>query len=122
MDNINDILSSLTAEDMARLQTMAANLFGSDAPPAPPAQPASPEPPGGLPFSPELLMKLTTVMQRMNGAGGERYKLIEALKPNLSKPRQKKADEAMQMLRVLELLPLLTELNITDNGDDNHGT
>ena len=39
-----------------------------------------------------------------------RYRLIEALKPNLSKERQKKADEAMQILKILEILPLISEL------------
>lgn len=46
----------------------------------------------------------------MNSDSGKRCRLIEALKPNLSYEKQKKADEAMQLLKLLELMPLISEL------------
>ncbi len=57
-------------------------------------------------------------MNTLNSCGnGSRYKLIEALKPNLSKRRRQKADEALQILKVMEILPIIAELN--NNGDKN---
>ena len=114
MDSINDILSSLSSEDIDSLKSMAQSIFGSDEQP----QPQSKQSPPDMSVSPEMLMKISSVMNMMNNSHtDDRYKLIEARKPNLSQKRQKKADEAMQMLKVLEILPLITELY--KGGDDN---
>ena len=110
MDNLNDIISSLTSEDIDSLKNIAQSVFGSEEQPQrvnPPAYSTGPE----MPFSPDMLMKISSIMARMNGSQDSgRYRLIEALKPNLSKERQKKADEAMQILKILEILPLISEL------------
>ena len=39
-----------------------------------------------------------------------RTRLIEALKPLLSEKRRKKADEAMQLMKLLEIMPMLSNL------------
>jgi hypothetical protein len=39
-----------------------------------------------------------------------RTRLIEALKPLLSEKRRAKADEAMRMMKLFELLPMLTDI------------
>ncbi len=113
MDSLNDLFSSLTPEDISSLKEMAGSLFsqGNEEP-----APVSNDIFSGL--NPDMLIKISNIMGMMNSKGGsERFRLIEALKPNLSTRRQKKADEAMQMLKLLEILPLLNLLN--PNGDDN---
>ena len=112
MDSINDILSSLSPQDISSLKSMAESVFGSDSS-APEQNQSAP----GFHISPDMLLKISSVMNAMNSAGGEKYRLIEALKPNLSEKRQKKADEAMQMMKILEILPLLGDLK--SNGDNN---
>jgi hypothetical protein len=126
MDNINDIIASLTPDDIASLKATAESIFGSQnqsgSPPKGPAPNTSDstnEMPGGMDIgsmvSPEMFAKMAQIMSAMNNDGGRRCKLIEALKPNLSEGRQKKADEAMQILKLLEILPMINKL--TDRDD-----
>ncbi len=74
--------------------------------PAPPKQQND-----GLPFDPAMLMKFKDAFQIMN-KDDPRIDLLLALKPNLSDPRQKKVDEAIRILRLLSLLPLLRDSGI----------
>lgn len=112
MDSLNDILSSLSPDDINSLKNIAESVFGGDE-----KQNTQPAPDlfGGI--SPEMLMKISHIMGAMNSGSSERCRLIEALKPNLSAKRQKKADEAMQMLKLLDIIPMLNLLN--PNGDSN---
>ena len=113
MDNINDILSSLSDEDMENLKAAAASLFsGEDKKDGSSASEGSG---GGMPDfssilgSAEMLGKLATIMNMMNKTDS-RTRLIEALKPLLSEKRRKKADEAMQLMKLLEIMPMLSNL------------
>lgn len=117
MDSINDILSSLTADDIDALKSMADSLFSSDS--ANGSDGSAQQSGGGFGdfLTPDMLIKLSSVMNIMNSAGNEKYRLIEALKPNLSLRRRQKADEAMQILKLFEILPLLTDLS--KSGDNN---
>lgn len=117
MDNINDILSSLTPDDIDALKSMADSLFSSSQSSQSSSSSCEQNDGFGDFISPDMLLKLTSVMSAMNSAGGERYRLIEALKPNLSRRRRQKADEAMQIMKLLEILPLIADLN--KSGDDN---
>lgn len=101
MDNIADLLGNLSDADLDALKQTAESLFGDAGSAKPPPKSDF----GGI--SPEMIAKLGRLMQSMQGAQDKRSELIAALKPYLSTPRQKRADEAMQMLRLLDLLPLL---------------
>lgn len=109
MDNINDILSGLTDEDFENLRAAADSIFGSS------EEEKSESEFGSMPdFSSilgnaQMLSKLGSIMGAMNKTDC-RTKLIEALKPLLSEKRRRKADEAMQMMKMFELLPMLTNL------------
>jgi hypothetical protein len=76
-----------------------------------PAPPTKQENGGGLPFDPAMIMKLKSAFDLMN-KDDPRVDLLLALKPNLSDLRQKKIDEAIQILRLLSLMPLLREQGI----------
>ena len=116
MDSINDILSSLSDEDMENLKAAAENLFSQDN--GPKEQSCGPD--FSMPDFSDLLgnaqmiAKLGSIMGAMNKKD-ERTHLIEALKPLLSEKRRRKADEAMQMMKLFELLPMITQ--IMGNGD-----
>lgn len=109
MDSINDIISKLSADDIEELKGMAAEIFGSaDEPPKEEKPPEMPD------FSSvfgnaELLSKLTQIMGAMKKED-DRIRFINALKPLLSKGRQKRADDAMQLLKIMDILPLVTSL------------
>ena len=117
MENINDILSSLSDEDMENLRAAAENLFSSEEK----AEKKESFGFGGMPDlsnilgNARLMSGITSIMGAMNKTDS-RTRLIEALKPLLSENRRRKADEAMQMMKLFELLPMLTNLM----GGDNH--
>lgn len=117
MDNINDILSSLTDDDIENLRAAAANLFSSEEK----TEKEENRGLGGMPdFSSmlgnaQMMAKLGSIMGAMNRTD-ERTRLIEALKPLLSEKRRRKADEAMQMMKLFDLLPMISELTGGDSG------
>ena len=116
MDSINDILSSLTDDDMENLREAASSLFGNTESDEKKSDSSSAMPDfSDLLGNAQLIAKLSSVMGAMNKTDN-RTRLIEALKPLLSDKRRKKADEAMQMMKLFELLPMITNLM----GCDNH--
>lgn len=100
MDNIAQLLGSLSDEEFQSLKDAAQSLLGDAADP-PPTEPA---------VDPQMIAKLGRILQAMQHGQDERSALIGALKPYLSVPRRKRADEVMQMLRMIDLLPMLGQL------------
>ena len=79
-------------------------------PPAPSAPPPRQES-GGLPFDPALLTTLTRAMAALREPD-RNIRLLEALKPFLESERQKKVDEAVKILHLMRLAPLLQESGV----------
>ena len=103
MDNISEILGSLSDDEFNALKETAQNFF---------SQSEAKEEPNlnnNFAISPDMIAKLSKVMSLMNKKGDGRDELISALKPYLSSPRQKKADEAMKFLRLMDILPLIAK-------------
>lgn len=106
-DNLGDIISSLTEEDIAKLNTLADELLGSE---QKEAKKSFQSPAGDL-FSgidPAAISKIAGILVKLNSAPSDpRCDLIASLKPLLSKDKQQKADEAIKMLQLLSLIPML---------------
>ena len=97
MDNIGDILSSLSDDDMKALGDAARSLLGS----------AEQEQEGGgqgFSLDPTAMAKIAQIMSAMNRRD------IAALRPLLSEPRRRRADDAMQLIKLIDLLPMIEEL------------
>lgn len=126
--DLNSILGSLTAEDMENLKKTASELLGNMNTSTESEKPKNqvnknPEKNGdntqsilnglGSLGMPDLsqLSALAPVLQAVNG-NDERVEFINALRPLLSDGRKKKADEAMKLVRLLSLIPLLQERGI----------
>lgn len=115
MDNINDIISSLSAEDIENLRAAAESFFGSREEKKEEKQEEKKNFSSGMPDlnsilgNAQMMAKLSSIMSAMNKPD-HRAELIKALKPLLSEKRRKRADDAMQMLKLFEMLPLLTEM------------
>ena len=62
-----------------------------------------------------MLLKLAPLLGEL-GKEDDSAALLRALRPHLQSERQKRLDEAGQMLRLMRLLPLLGELK---KGDDD---
>ncbi|MBR2730836.1 MAG: hypothetical protein IKD72_02480 [Clostridia bacterium] len=110
MKEIEDLFAGLSPEDLAQLQSMAAGLFGGAEPQTaapPPAQQTEPEL-DDLLNNAQMMGQVSRIMRAMRQEDS-RTRLIAALKPLLSAPRRKRADEAIRLLRLMELLPMMTD-------------
>ncbi|MDR0531464.1 MAG: hypothetical protein LBG83_05305 [Oscillospiraceae bacterium] len=116
---ISEMLGNMSEDELQNLQEAAQSLFASfgggdeDESGCPPPQEEESGGAGGWAganfsamFTPELLARLAQIMQRMN-TRDPRTDLIMALKPHLSRRRQHRAEQAVQMMKMLELLPAL---------------
>ncbi len=129
--DIGDILSSLSAEDMKNLQNIAASLTGSAQgggrePPNQnrnsnqnPSQPPNADPSFGtnqrpesqpLGLDPKAFSDIAGLMSKLGSSGDDpRCRLISSLKPMLSPEKQKRADEAIRILKLKDRLHVLKE-------------
>ena len=120
MDSINDIISSLSPQDIENLKAAAENIFGN----ADNKEKSNNncENQSGMPDLSSILgdarmmAKISSIMGMMNKRDS-RAELIVALKPLLSEKRRKRADDAMQMLRLFEILPMMGQIMGGDKND-----
>ena len=126
--NINDILSSLSNDDIEMLKGVAGSILNqSDTqssaqqqkPPQSAPQSAPQErqslPPqlNGLNFNSDdfaMIMKAKSIFDRMNKTSSKNADLINALKPHLSEQSRQKADQAIRILKLFDMLPYLKDL------------
>lgn len=99
--DLNEIISSLSQDDINKLKEVAATILPSD------SAPSNNE----VNNIAAQVGKLGSVI----GADDEKTALIRALKPMLSVERQKKADEAIKLMGLIRLLPTLRDSGILKN-------
>ncbi len=114
MDDISKAISDIlgTEEGKKNLRSVASmlgmelpeNIAGS----APGVQSQSAQP-SAPPIDPQALMQISGLMQRMN-RDDDNTRLLKALRPHIH--NQKKLDEAIRILQLLSLLPVLKECGI----------
>lgn len=122
--DINEILGSLSNEDAAKLREAAAGLLKNINSPSGQntdktisgERPSAVSPAENTPAAVRSL-NLTALADvgKLINSDDDRIRFIEALKPLLSVQRQKKADEAEKMLRLMTALPALKESGILNN-------
>ncbi len=100
MLDIENLLSSISDEDMAKIKEIANSLSGNEEKKQPEKEQSS------FPIDLNTMNKIMSVMGQM-GKDDYRTRLINDLKPMLSVERQKKADEAVKFLQLMEILPLI---------------
>lgn len=126
--NINDILSSLSNEDIEMLKGVAGSILNqsdtqSSAQQQKPPQSTSQSAPqdrqtlppqiNGLNFNSDdfaMIMKAKSIFDRMNKTSSKNADLINALKPHLSEQSRQKADQAIRILKLFDMLPYLKDL------------
>lgn len=130
--DIGDILSSLSAEDMKNLQNIAASLTGSaqggERDPQPNQKqgqsPGTSRNPNSdqnfganqrpesqpLGLDQKAFGDIAGLMSKLGSSGDDpRCRLISSLKPMLSPEKQKRADEAIRIMKLIDLLPVLKD-------------
>lgn len=114
--DINSILQSLSPEDMDNIKNLASEFLGNAS--APKEKEEQPKMEANLPDLSKLsgmgmpdLSQLTAILPILQSFNkpDSRLDFINALKPLLSESRQRKADEAMNLLRLMSVIPLLRE-------------
>lgn len=98
--DIGSLLDSLGEDDMKKLKETAAKFFGEKD-----GSPAAGSP--SVPSSPAIDPKMITSVAKFSALLNERdprSDFIMALKPLLSEPRRKKADDAAMMLKFLKII------------------
>ncbi|MCI8406578.1 MAG: hypothetical protein HFE43_06210 [Oscillospiraceae bacterium] len=91
--------------DLSALSGLLGNLGGSG-PQQAAEQPALP----GIDMN--MILQLQRAFQAMNPADDKNARLLMALKPHFSPRRQAKVDQAMSLMRLFSMLPLLRESGI----------
>ncbi len=128
--DLNAILNSLTPDDIENLKKTAASVLGDRTFEPPKKEPETKNNKSDLNnFNIEDLLKgvggsnsfgmpdlsqlsaIVPILQAFN-SHDERLDFINALKPLLSEERQKKADEATKLVKLMSVLPLLRERGI----------
>ena len=118
--DISSILNSLSAEDIENIKKAASGFLGNMGETQEKPKEKKQEN-NGMPFPdglsglgmPDLsqLASLAPILQAFN-SHDERLDFINALKPLLSEDRRHKADEAMKLVKLLSVFPLLRERGI----------
>lgn len=108
--DISGILSSLSESDIENLKKTAQSIFGAKvqdgknteakAPPTPTELSAM-----GFPDI-SVVSKLAPIISEF-GKHDEKADFIAALKPMLSNERRKKADEAIRLMKLIDVIPML---------------
>lgn len=62
----------------------------------------------------EAIMKLGEIMSSMNNSNDKNTRLLLALKPHLRPENRQKVDNALKLMKIISLLPLLRESGIMD--------
>lgn len=113
MDNINDIINNLSNDDIEMLKGVASSILGSEDSKEEQSirksnTPAPLQSMDSIDF--DMIMKAKTIFDKMNKTSSKNADLIMALKPHLSAQTQNKAEQAIKILKLFEILPMLREL------------
>lgn len=108
MIDIENLLSSISDEDMAKIKSIADSLTEKGDSQQTQEQKKSESIPN-LPIDMNMMQKMMGLMGQFNKED-YRTRLIQDLKPLLSDERKQKADEAVRFLQLMEVLPLLKGL------------
>ena len=117
MDDISEKLAEILndPDSLNRVREMAENILGgnnkkSENTPPPAADFGSLF---GGDIDPAQIGKIMSVMSRLKAdKDDDRARLLLALKPHLSAPRQEKVDTAIKLLKLIDLLPFLRDSGI----------
>lgn len=133
-DALNQKIQSLLSspDSLARIQSLMSSLGGGDMPFSLPdmAENAKPEPkkeafdePHAAPVSssplldPSLLTKIAPLLGSLNKEDSD-TRLLRALRPYLHGDREKRLDDAIRMMQIARLAPLLQG---SGKGGESHG-
>ena len=111
MDDLSEKLTDILndPESMQKVRQMAESILGGEGDPAP-KQTESPSEGLASLLGETDLSAITSLISRMKSNQSDpRVQLILALRPHLSEKRRERADAAIRLLKLIDLLPLIKE-------------
>lgn len=100
--NIGEILGSLSPEDFEKLGNLAGQFMGKED-----SQDNCENEGNGFNIDPDMLFKIMNIISKLNSRQNDpRCNLIAALRPLLSPQRRRKADAAIELLRLMSIFSL----------------
>ncbi len=115
MDDISERLAEILndPDSLERVRAMAEDLLGEQKQQNENKSPDIGSVLSGGGLDPSQIAKIMSVMSRLKtNKDDNRSRLLLALKPHLSTPRQEKVDTAIKLLKLVDLLPLLKDSGI----------
>lgn len=112
MDDISARLTEILndPESLERVRTMAEGILGDHKQQTQTSSPDLSSVLSGEGLDGVQLAKILSIISRLKTSGNDnRSRLLLALKPHLSSPKQEKVDTAIKLLKLIDLLPLLRE-------------
>ena len=110
LDAIENIINSMSQSDIEQLSSIASEFFSgthNDGKIQNEEKSDNPNPDIDL----ETITKIASVLGRLSSRPKDPgCELLTALKPMLSPQRRRKADEAIKIMQIISLLPLLNDL------------
>ena len=118
MDDLTEKLTSLLQDPkgMEQIKNIAQSFLQQNTPAQPAPAPSAPASAGGggLDISPDMLQtvaKLSSAFKTQN-TEDDNIRFLLARKPLLSEERRARTDTAMKLMKMMKLLPALTESGI----------
>ena len=110
-ETLGGILSSLSEEDTENIARLASELFSSGEKQE--AKEKDKDKDSGFGFDMNTMMKMASVINKLsNQPEDPGCRLLRDLKPMLSSDRQEKVDKALQIMKIMSLMPVIKELNL----------
>ena len=109
MNDINELLGSISTEDMEKLKSVASSLMSGKQSKEEKREEHSPASGFSEIFGDDTSKMLIKVAEQMN-KDNDKTAFIKALRPLLSDERRAKADEAIRFMKLMDTLPLLKGL------------
>ena len=112
MDDLTSMLSGLlnTPQGMEQLKNMAGALLGNQDVQSVDKNVPETTAPNISPGEIAGIMKMMNVLKQENN--DSRANLLLSIRPHLSEHRQKRVDDAVKILRLIQILPLVKDLGL----------
>ncbi len=112
MDDLASMLTGLmnSPQGMEQLKNMAGALLGNQSTEPAPEITKEPSFPNISPGEIAGIMKMVNVLKQENN--DTRANLLLSIRPHLSEHRQKRVDDAVKILRLIQILPMVKELGL----------
>lgn len=121
IENIENILTSMSSEEFEDLKNTASALFSSFEKDSDKKETNKQKTSGpsfsGFDIDLESITKIMSVMERIkNQPEDPRCTFLRSLKPMLSNERKHKVDQAVKMMSLMSFLPIIQELGGKENA------